>query len=81
MKILLDFNAKANREDIFKPKIENESFQEISYDNGVRVVNFATSTNLKFKGTKFPCCKIHKYTRTPSHGKTINQIDHILIDR
>jgi hypothetical protein len=43
-KILLgDFNAKVGREDIFKPAIDNESLHEISNDNGVRVVNFATS--------------------------------------
>jgi exonuclease III len=43
MKILLgDFNAKIGREDIFKPKIWNDS-----NDNGVRLVNFATSKNLE----------------------------------
>jgi hypothetical protein len=44
MKNLLgDFNAKVGREDIFKPVIGNESLHEVSNDNGVRVVNFATS--------------------------------------
>jgi hypothetical protein len=48
MKILLrDFNAKVDREDIFKPTIGNESLYKISNDNGIRVVNFATSKNLK----------------------------------
>jgi hypothetical protein len=43
MKMLLgDFNEKISREDIFKPTIGNESLHEISNDNGVRVVNFAT---------------------------------------
>ncbi|PNF27173.1 hypothetical protein B7P43_G07841 [Cryptotermes secundus] len=47
MKILLgDFNAKVGREDIFKPTIGNESLHDISNDDGVRVVNFATSKNL-----------------------------------
>jgi hypothetical protein len=55
MKILLgDFNAKVGRENIFKPKIGNESSHEISNDNGVRIVNFATSKNLYFKSTMFP---------------------------
>jgi exonuclease III len=50
MKILLgDFNAKVGREDIFKPTIGNESLHETSTDNGVRVVNFATSKNLTVK--------------------------------
>jgi exonuclease III len=43
MKILLDFNVKVGREDIFKPTIGNESLHEISNDNRVRVVNFTTS--------------------------------------
>jgi len=44
--LLLDFKAKVGREDIFKPIIGNESLHEGSNDNGVRVVNFATSKNL-----------------------------------
>jgi hypothetical protein len=44
MKILLrDFNTKIDKEDIFKPTIGIESLHEISNDNGVRLVNFATS--------------------------------------
>jgi hypothetical protein len=55
MKILLgDFNATIGREDIFKPTIWNESLQVISNDNGVRVVNFATSKNLTVKSTMLP---------------------------
>ena len=47
MKILLgDFNAKLEREKIFKPTIGNESLHQYSNDNGVRIVNFATSKNL-----------------------------------
>jgi hypothetical protein len=41
-------------EDIFKPIIGNESLHEASNDNGVRVVNFATSKNLIVKSTTFP---------------------------
>jgi hypothetical protein len=63
LKILLgDFNAKVGWEDIFKPTTGNESLHEISNDNGVRVVNFATSKNLIVKSTMFPLCKIHKFT-------------------
>jgi endonuclease/exonuclease/phosphatase family metal-dependent hydrolase len=82
MKILFgDFNAKVGREDIFKPTIGNESLHEISNDNGVRVVNFATSKNLIVKSTMIPHCNIHTFTWTSPDGKTHNQIDHILIDR
>jgi hypothetical protein len=61
MKILLgDFNAKVGRGDIFKPSIGIESLYEISNDKGVRLVNFATSKNLRVKSTMFPHHNIHK---------------------
>jgi len=47
MKALLgDFNAKVGRENIFKPTIGDESLHQENNDNGVRIVNFATSKNL-----------------------------------
>jgi hypothetical protein len=71
MTILLgDFNAKVGREDIYKPTIGNESLHEISTDNGVRVVNFATSKNLIAKSTMFLHCNIH-----------INLFGHLLMER
>jgi hypothetical protein len=68
-------------EDIFKLTIGNESLHEISNDNGVRLVNFATSKNLRVKSTMLPHRNIHKYTWTSPGGKTHNQIDHVLIDK
>jgi hypothetical protein len=53
MKILLDFYAKVGREDIFKPTTGNESLHKNSNDNGIRVVNFATSRNLTVKCMSF----------------------------
>jgi hypothetical protein len=71
MKILLgDFNAKVCREDIFKPTIGNESLHEISNDSGIRLVNFATSKNLRVKSTMFPHHNIHKYTWMSPDEKT-----------
>jgi hypothetical protein len=82
MKILLgDFNAKVGREDIFKPTIGNKSLHAISNNNGVRVVNFATSKNLTVKSTRFPHRNIHKFIWTSPDGRTHNKIDHIVIDR
>jgi hypothetical protein len=56
-----DFNAKVGREDIFKPTIGNNSSNEISNDNGVKEVNFATSKNLFLRSKTFPRRNIHKY--------------------
>jgi hypothetical protein len=81
-KILLgDCNVEVVREDIFKPIIGNESLHEISNDNGVRLVHFAASKNLRDKRTMFPHPNIYKYTWTSPDGKPHNQIDHILVDR
>jgi hypothetical protein len=81
MKIVLgNFNTKVGREEIFKPTIENGSLHEISNDNRVRLVNFATSKSLRVKRTMFSHPSIHKYTWTSPDGKTHNQIGHILID-
>jgi len=82
MKILLgDFNTKVVRENTFKPTTGNKSLHQDSDDNGVRIVNFATSKNLVVKSTIFPQRNIHKYTWTSPDGQTHNQIDHILIYR
>jgi hypothetical protein len=40
---LRDFSAKVGKEDIFKQTIGNGSLHELGNDNGIRVVNFATS--------------------------------------
>jgi exonuclease III len=70
MNILLgDFNAKVGREDIFKPTIGNGSLHATSNDNGVRVVNFATSKNLTVKSTMFP------------HQTFIKLLGHLLMGR
>jgi hypothetical protein len=64
MKILINLNAKLGTKDIFKPTVGNENSHEISNDNGVIVVNFATSKNLIVRSTMFPLHDIYKFTRT-----------------
>jgi hypothetical protein len=82
MEILLaDFNEKVGRENTFKPTIGNESLHEISNDNGVRVVKFATSINLVIVSRMFTHCNIYKHTCSSHRGKTHNQIDQVLLDR
>jgi hypothetical protein len=50
MKIVLgDLTSKVGGKHIFKPTTGNESLHAISNDNGIRVVNFATSKNLTVK--------------------------------
>ena len=65
----------------FKPTIGQESLHQDSNENGVRLVNCATSQNLVVKSTTFPHRNIHKYTWTSPDVKTHNQIDHVLTDK
>jgi hypothetical protein len=80
MNILLDFNAKLGREDIFKLSIQNKSLHQDSNDNGVIIVNITTSKNLVVKSSMVPHQNIHKYSWTSPDGSTHNQTDHTLID-
>jgi hypothetical protein len=74
-----DFNSEVGREEI--PTIGNENLHKSLNNNGVRVVNFATSINFIFKITIFPHRNIHKYNWTSKDMNSRNQIDHILIGR
>ena len=78
MKILLGyFNAKMGREYIFKLTIGNESLHQDSNDNGVRIINFATSKNLVVISMMFPHQNIHKYAWTSTNGYTHNRRWHL----
>jgi hypothetical protein len=44
-----DFNARVDREDIFRLTIGNKSLHKISNGNGVKVVGFVASKNLSQK--------------------------------
>ena len=77
--LLRNFNANVASENIFKPTIAIESLHEIGNDNGVRVVNFATS-NITVRSTIFPHRNIHKFISTSPDGKTHNRIDQIMVN-
>jgi hypothetical protein len=57
-----DFNVKVGRDSISKPTIWKESSHEISNDNGVQVINFATSKNLV---VKIQCSNTGTFINTP----------------
>jgi hypothetical protein len=60
--LLRDFKVERDMEDTFKLTLGNANLHKIINDNGVRVVNFATSKNLTVKSTMFPYHNIHIFT-------------------
>jgi hypothetical protein len=58
--LLGDFNAKVGRENIFNLATGNKSLHQDRNDNGVRIINFATSKNPVVESKMFPHRNIHK---------------------
>lgn len=79
--IMGDFNAKIGKEQIYMDTIGKHSLHEQTSENGERLIDFATSKNMIISSTCYIHPDIHKQTWVSPDGQTINQIDHILIDR
>jgi hypothetical protein len=69
------------RNKIFKPTTGHKSLHQVSNNDGVRIVKFATSKHSVVKSTMSPHQNIHKYTWTSPDGKNHNHIDYIFVDR
>lgn len=79
--IIGDFNAKVGISDNMKDSVGNHSLHDECNDNGTRLTDFASAAGLIIGGTFFPHKNIHKFTWKSPDNKTMNQIDHVLIDR
>ena len=64
----------------WKKIVGKHSLHEITNENGIRLINLATATDLKIVSTSFPRKNIHKITWISPDGNVKNQIDHVLID-
>ncbi|PNF26081.1 hypothetical protein B7P43_G06398 [Cryptotermes secundus] len=78
--IIGDMNAKVGNEDIYRSVIGKHSLHNKSNDNGIRLMNFASSRNMVIGSKMFNHKDIHKRTWKSPDGNVFNQIDHILID-
>ena len=79
--ILGDFNAKVGKEDIYKPTTGNEGLQNETNNNGIKMIQFAISKGFNVRSATFPHKDILKDTWYSADGRTVNQINHVLISK
>ena len=79
--ILGDFNAKVDKEDIYKPTIGNESLHNETNNNRIKMIQFAISKGFNVRSTPFPHKDIHKETWYSADSRTAKQMDHVLVIR
>jgi len=77
--VMGDFNAKVGKEPFTTPSAGKMGLHDTSDSNGLRLLNLAAAHNLKIGGTLFKHKLIHLGTWRSTDGRTVNQIDHILI--
>jgi hypothetical protein len=73
-------NAKVGNEDVYRSFIGKYSLHNKTRDNGMRLINFASSRNMVVGSTMFSHKDIHKRTWKSPDGNVFNQTDHILTD-
>lgn len=78
--ILGDFNAKLGKEELYKKVTGNFTLHDQTNENGEILCNFAAYNDFKIVSTQFQHKAIHKGTWISPDQRTINQIDHVLIN-
>ncbi|XP_039433298.1 uncharacterized protein LOC120415756 [Culex pipiens pallens] len=77
--VIGDFNAQVGQEEEFRPVIGKFSAHVRTNENGLRLIDFATSKNMAVRSTCFQHNLRDKYTWRSPQG-TESQIDHVVID-
>jgi len=76
-----DFNAKLCKEQLYKDVIGRHSLHEVTNNNGLRLVQYATINNFKVLSTWYPRKDIHRRNWKIPGTNDINQIDHIIFSK
>jgi len=77
--VIGDLNAQVGQEEELRPDSGRFSAHQHTNENGLRLIDFATSKNMAIRSTFFQHSFQYRYTwRSPQ--QTESQIDHILID-
>ena len=76
-----DFNAKVGSQPSPYNDVMGKHGEGVRNENGEKLCEFCADNELLITGTLFPHKKIHKLTWASPDGRTINQIDHVLVNR
>ena len=79
IKIILEIAMQKLVKKINKTTIGNESLHNETNSNRIKMIQFVIFKVLNVRSTKFPYKDIHKETWYSADGRTVNQIDHVLI--
>jgi len=78
--IMGDLNAQIVQEEIYKHTIGKHSLHKRSNNNGLKLINFASSRGMSISSAQFPRKNIYKHTWISPGSRYISQIDHVLIN-
>ncbi|XP_072392482.1 uncharacterized protein [Diabrotica undecimpunctata] len=74
-----DCNAKVEKEPLYTAVTGNYSKHEVTNDNDQRLIGFVREKNMVVRSTQLKRKEIYKGTRISPDGRTVNQIDHVMI--
>ena len=78
--VMGDLNAKVRNNNTNRREVMRKFGIGIMNDSGERLCDFCSANGFVITGTNFPHKNIHKLTWGSSDGRTVNQIDHVLVN-
>ena len=75
-----DLNAKVGNNNTNREEVMGKFGIGVMNDNGERLCDFCSTNGFIVTGTIFPHKDIHKLTWRSPDGRTVNQIDHVLVN-
>ena len=78
--VMGDLNAKVRNNNTNRREVMRKFGIGIMNDSGERLCDFRGANGFVITGTNFPHKNIHKLTWGSPDGRTVNQIDHVLVN-
>ena len=78
--VMGDLNARVRNNNTNRREVMRKFGIGIMNDSGERLCDFCSANGFVITGTNFPHKNIHKLTWGSPDGRTVNQIDHVLVN-